>query len=185
LTLALAVTGILRSHAEYIDALVALTIALIGAENIVVHTQKPKVIAWTVGSCMGFMALLEYLGYGGLPSLLLLGAGLFTANYHFGKFATRRAAAHVDYLALWFDAWLRFRGRFTAAAIAARAARRAAGRLQSWRRGGSIDARGRRHTGGRSMRKYRLALPRPIVVDVCSAFLVGLGVFWFVSRSYA
>ena len=34
LTLALAVTGVLRPHAEYIDALVALTIALIGAENI-------------------------------------------------------------------------------------------------------------------------------------------------------
>ena len=33
--------------------------------------------------------------------------------------------------------------------------------------------------------KMKLALPRPIVVDVCSAFLVGLGVFWFVSRSYA
>jgi hypothetical protein len=35
------------------------------------------------------------------------------------------------------------------------------------------------------LRKLRLALPRPIVVDVASAFLVGLGVFWFVSRSYA
>jgi HupE / UreJ protein len=35
------------------------------------------------------------------------------------------------------------------------------------------------------LRKLRLALPRPIVVDVGSAFLVGLGVFWYVSRSYA
>jgi hypothetical protein len=35
------------------------------------------------------------------------------------------------------------------------------------------------------LRKLRLALPRPIVVDVASAFLVGLGVFWYVSRSYA
>jgi hypothetical protein len=33
--------------------------------------------------------------------------------------------------------------------------------------------------------KLKLSLPRPIVVDVASAFLVGLGVFWFVSRSYA
>ena len=40
LTLALAVTGVLRPHAEYIDALVALTIALIGAENIVVQTRQ-------------------------------------------------------------------------------------------------------------------------------------------------
>ena len=31
----------------------------------------------------------------------------------------------------------------------------------------------------------KLALPRPIVVDGISAGLVALGVFWFVSRSYA
>ena len=34
LTLALAVTGILRPHPEFIDALVAFTIAMIGAENL-------------------------------------------------------------------------------------------------------------------------------------------------------
>jgi hypothetical protein len=33
--------------------------------------------------------------------------------------------------------------------------------------------------------RYKLALPRPLVVDVASSFLIGLGVFWFVSRSYA
>jgi hypothetical protein len=33
--------------------------------------------------------------------------------------------------------------------------------------------------------RYKLALPRPLVVDVASSFLVALGVFWFVSRSYA
>ena len=35
------------------------------------------------------------------------------------------------------------------------------------------------------LKRMRLALPRPIVVDVASAFLMALGVFWFVSRSYA
>jgi HupE / UreJ protein len=33
--------------------------------------------------------------------------------------------------------------------------------------------------------KYKFSLPRPWVVDVASSFLVALGVFWFVSRSYA
>jgi HupE / UreJ protein len=33
--------------------------------------------------------------------------------------------------------------------------------------------------------KNGLGLPRPLVVDVASSFLVALGVFWFVSRSYA
>ncbi len=35
------------------------------------------------------------------------------------------------------------------------------------------------------LKRLQLALPRPIVVDVASALLVTLGVFWFVSRSYA
>jgi hypothetical protein len=33
--------------------------------------------------------------------------------------------------------------------------------------------------------RAKLALPRPIVVDVLSAGLVGLGMYWFISRSYA
>jgi hypothetical protein len=33
--------------------------------------------------------------------------------------------------------------------------------------------------------RLRLALPRPLVVDVASAFLAAMGLFWFVSRSYA
>ena len=32
--------------------------------------------------------------------------------------------------------------------------------------------------------RLRMALPRPLVVDVSSAFLVGLGCFWFVTRSF-
>jgi len=62
LTLALAVTGILRPHAEYIDALVALTIALIGAENIAVQTQRPRLVALGVGGVMLLMALAQWLG---------------------------------------------------------------------------------------------------------------------------
>ena len=75
LTLALAVTGVLRPHAEYIDALVALTIALIGAENIVVQTGRSRLVALCVGAALVLMALLHLMGFGDLPSLLLLGAG--------------------------------------------------------------------------------------------------------------
>jgi hypothetical protein len=33
--------------------------------------------------------------------------------------------------------------------------------------------------------RLRLTLPRPIVVDVASACVAGIGLYWFVSRSYA
>jgi hypothetical protein len=32
--------------------------------------------------------------------------------------------------------------------------------------------------------RLRLALPRPIVVDVAASMLIGLGLYWFVSRSF-
>ena len=33
--------------------------------------------------------------------------------------------------------------------------------------------------------RIRLALPRPLTVDIASAFLAAMGLYWFVSRSYA
>ncbi len=81
LTLALAVTGVLRPHAEYIDALVALTIALIGAENVAVQTHRPLPVAVTVTAALLLMAAAGALGGGGLPVPLLLGAALFSGSY--------------------------------------------------------------------------------------------------------
>ena len=52
--------------------LVALTIALIGAENIAVATGKSTPIALAVGACAALMIALQLLGFGGLPSLLVL-----------------------------------------------------------------------------------------------------------------
>jgi hypothetical protein len=35
------------------------------------------------------------------------------------------------------------------------------------------------------LQRFRLALPRPIVVDVAAAMLVAIGTYWFVGRSFA
>lgn len=81
LTLALAVTGILRPQAGYIDALIGLTIALIGAENVAVASRRPGIVALATAGLLGLMAAGDLLGLHGLPFLLLAGAGLFAANY--------------------------------------------------------------------------------------------------------
>jgi HupE / UreJ protein len=187
LTLALAVTGVLRPHAEYIDALVALTIALIGAENIVVQTQKPTLVALAVGGSLGFMALLEWLGLGGLPSLLLLGAGLFTANYLMISGRLRDAGRLRILITLVFGLIHGF--GFAADLLELQLPpERLAELLVGFNVGVEIGQL-MLVVGAivlvRILAKYKLALPRPLVVDVASAFLVGLGVFWFVSRSYA
>jgi hypothetical protein len=81
LTLALAVTGILRPHAAYIDALIGLTIALIGAENVATASRRPGIVAAATSGLLGLMAVGNLVGLHGLPFLLLAGAGLFAANY--------------------------------------------------------------------------------------------------------
>jgi hypothetical protein len=184
LTLALAVTGVLRPHAEYIDALVALTIALIGAENIVVQTQKPTGVALTIGGSLFLMALL---GFGGLPSLLLLGAGLFTANYLMISGRLRDAGRLRILITLVFGLIHGF--GFAADLLELqlppeRMAELLVGFNVGVEIGQLILVAGAMLLAG-LVAKSKFALPRPLVVDVASSFLVALGVFWFVSRSYA
>jgi hypothetical protein len=187
LTLALAVTGVLRPHAEYIDALVALTIALIGAENIVVQTRRPKMIALGAALCFGLMALFQLLGFGGLPSLLLLGAGLFTANYLLISGNLRDAGRLRMLITLVFGLIHGF--GFAADLLELQLpTERLAELLVGFNVGvelGQLALVVGATVLVVALRKFRLALPRAIVVDVASTFLVGLGVFWFVSRSYA
>ena len=187
LTLALAVTGVLRPHAEYIDALVALTIALIGAENIVVQTQRPTPVALAAGASLAFMALLEWLGFGGLPSLLLLGAGLFTANYLMISGRLRDAGRLRILITLVFGLIHGF--GFAADLLELQLPpERLAELLVGFNVGveiGQLILVVGATLLVALLAKTKFALPRPLVVDVASSFLVALGVFWFVSRSYA
>jgi len=186
-TLALAVTGIIRPHAEYIDALVALTIAMIGAENVAVATHRPGVVAGGVGGILVLMAAGSFFGLGGLPSLLLLGAGLFAANYLMLSGHLRDAARLRIVVTVVFGLIHGF--GFAADLLEQRLPR---GQLLSILFGFNLGV----EVGQLTLvlvtlglvallMRARLALPRPIVVDVLSAGLVGLGVYWFVSRSYA
>ncbi len=187
LTLALAVTGVLRPHAEYIDALVALTIALIGAENIVVQTGRARLVALSTGAALALMAALRWLGHGELPALLLLGAGLFTANYLAISGRLVDAGRLRMLITLVFGLIHGF--GFAADLLELQLPpERLAELLVGFNLG--VEAGQLTLVVGATLlvvalRRFKLALPRPIVVDVASAFLVGLGVFWFVSRSFA
>jgi len=187
LTLALAVTGVIRPHAEYIDALVALTIALIGAENIAVQTEKPLAVAAGLGVFLLGMVGLKLLGLGGLPSLLLLGIGLFACNYLMISGHMRDAGRLRMVITLVFGLIHGF--GFAADLLQMQIPTlRLAELLVGFNLGVEI---------GQltlvlavtllviGLSKVKWTLPRPIVVDVAAAFLVGLGVYWFVSRSYA
>lgn len=187
ITLALAVTGLLRPHAEYIDALVGLTIALVGAENIAEATGKPTGVAIGSGLFLIVLAVAKLCGLGGLPALLLFGAGLFSASYLMVSGHLRDAARLRLVVTLVFGLVHGF--GFAADLLEMRLPpHRLAELLVGFNIGVEIGQLclvvG--VTGAIALLvRARLTFPRQMVVDLASAFLAMMGLFWFVSRSFA
>ena len=185
-TLALAVTGIIRPHAEFIDALVALTIAMIGAENVAVATHRPGIVAGGLAGILLLMAIGSFFGFGALPALLLLGAGLFAANYLMLSGHLREAARLRIVVTVVFGLIHGF--GFAADLLELRLP---SGQLISILFGFNLGVEIGQLTLVLAalglvalLVRAKLAPPRPIVVDTVSAGLVGLGMYWFVSRSF-
>ena len=185
-TLALAVTGILRPHAEYIDALVALTIAVIGAENIAVATHRPGTVALGLGLPLLFMAAASVAGIGALPPLLLLGAGLFCANYLMLSGHLRDAGRLRLVVTLVFGLVHGFGFAATLLEMQLPQAKLAQ-ILVGFNLGVEIGQLSLVLTLvglAALLARMKLSLPRPIVVDTVAGGLVAVGTYWFISRSY-
>jgi hypothetical protein len=185
-TLALAVTGVLRPHAEYIDALVAFTIAMVGAENIAVATGKPGIVAGGMGGMLILMALGKVLGFGGLPALLTLGAGIFAANYLMISGHLANAARVRLVVTLVFGLIHGF--GFAAGLLEMKLPTdKLAELLVGFNLGveiGQVSVVMCVLGLTALLIKFKLAMPRRLVVDLASSALVGIGLYWFLGRAY-
>jgi hypothetical protein len=186
LTLALAVTGVIRPHAEYIDALVGLTIVLIGMENIVAHTHRPVPAALGLGGLLALMAIGRWLGFGGLPVLVLIGGGLFAANYLMVSGRLRDAGRLRVAVTLVFGLIHGF--GFASNLLEMRLpADRLAELLLGFNLGveiGQLTCVALVLTLVFLLGRLAHGLPRRTVTDAVASCLVAVGMFWFVSRSY-
>ena len=186
ITLALAVTGVIRPHVDYIDALVALTICLIGAENLAVATNRPAVFALGLAAIIVAMALIKATGFGGLPVLLSAGAGLFTACYLMISGSLPDAGRLRMIITLVFGLIHGF--GFAAGLLELQIP---PGRLAEMLVGFNIGVEIGQLTLVLGvtllvwgLTRIKWTVPRPIFVDFASAFLVAEGLFWYVSRSF-
>jgi hypothetical protein len=186
-TLALAVTGVLRPHAEYIDALIGLTIALVGAECIAENTHRPATVAIAIGALLLAMAAGKLLGLGGLPPLLVAGSALFAANYLVVA-GHLRDAVRLRLLVTVVFGFIHGFG-FAANLLAMKLP---AGRLAELLFGFNLGVEIGQLTlilvvagVAALLVKNSYGLPRRLVSDFGAAGLVGIGLYWFVSRSYA
>ena len=186
LTLALAVTGIIRPHAEFIDALVALTIALIGAENVAVASHRSGTVAIGVAAPLMLMAVLRLFGIGLLPPLLLVGAAIFSANYLMISGHLRDAGRIRLVVTLVFGLIHGF--GFAADLLESRlSTEKLAEILVGFNLGvevGQLTIVLLLTGAVMLLRRRHWTLPRPITVDVVSAGLVAIGTYWFVGRSF-
>ncbi|WP_313803711.1 HupE/UreJ family protein [Sphingobium sp.] len=186
LTLGLAVTGIIRPHAEYIDALVALTIALVGTENIAIAARRPGMVALWTGGTLALMAVLRLVGIGLLPPLLLIGAAIFSTNYLMVSGHLRDAGRLRMVVTLVFGLIHGF--GFAADLLESRLPpEKLAQILVGFNLGvevGQISIVLLVSVIAAALVRMRLALSRPLVVDVIASLLVAIGTYWFVSRSF-
>jgi hypothetical protein len=186
LTLALAVTGILRPEPQYIDSLVALTIALIGAENVGDSTHHPLPVALGLAGILFAMAVAKYFGAPvTLPMALLIGGGIFTGNYLMLTGRLTDAARVRLVVTLVFGLIHGF--GFASDLLEMRLP---TGRLAELLVGFNVGVEIGQVTVVLSalavaylLVKVRLGIPRPVFTDIAAAFLVGEGLLWFVSRT--
>jgi hypothetical protein len=186
LTLALAVTGILRPEAQYIDALVALTIALIGAENIGDGTHRPLPVAIGLGAILFLMALGRYFDLGvTLPTLLLVGGGIFSTSYLMLT-GQMRDAGRVRLLVTLVFGLIHGFGFASNLLEMKLPANRLAELLVGFNLGveiGQVTVVLGALLIAWLLVRVKLAIPRPLFTDIAAAFLVGEGLCWFVERS--
>jgi hypothetical protein len=186
ITLALAVTGALRPHPEFIDALVGLTIAMIGAENIAVATRRSGFVAAAIGIPLVGMAIASLLHIGLMPPLLLLGSALLCSNYllmtgHMGDAGRLRLVVTLVFgLIHGFG--------FAATLLEMQLpADKLAQILLGFNVGVEV-AQLMLVLGlvglAALMVRLKIAMSRRVLIDGIGSALVGLGVFWFVSRSF-
>ena len=150
-------------------------------------THRPGLLAlWTAGALF-LMTAMRLMGVGLLPPLLLFGAGLFASNYLMVSGHIRDAARLRLVVTLVFGL---IHGFGFAADLLSEPLppNRLAELLVGFNLGvevGQLTIVVLLTGAVFLLSKLKLTLPRPIVVDVTAASLVGIGVYWFVGRSFA
>ena len=186
ITLALAVTGVLRPEGQYIDALVAFTIAMIGAENIGDSTHRPKWVALSMGGLLILMAIGRWFNFGViLPVTLLVGGGIFGASYLMMTGTARDASRIRVIMTLVFGLIHGF--GFAANLLQMHLPKeRLAELLVGFNVGvevGQVTVVLTALAVAMGLSKIKMGIPRPLLTDLGSCFLVAEGLFWFVTRS--
>ena len=185
ITLGLDVLGRIRPEQAAIEALIGLSIALVAAENVWLVGARGAGLPVVVVGGLGALALVAVAGHGSVPALTLAGLALFSACY-FGLLGRVRRTARLRWAIAFFFGLVHGCG-FAAVLIEARvSAERLVHALFGFNVGVELG----------QLAVVALLWPaltfatrgdgrrRAVLVEAGSAAVLGLGLFWFVTRAY-
>jgi HupE / UreJ protein len=179
LTLAMAVLGTVRPEPAAIEALIGLSIALVAAENLWLADRSGRAVPSVIAVVLALLALFAAAGIGRVPALTLGGLALFCGCY-FALIATASAPQRLRWGVAFLFGLLHGFGFATVLTTAALPAGRLARALFGFNAGVEIG----QLAIVASLWPLLCALRRPLLVELASAGVVALGVFWFVTRAY-
>ncbi len=186
ITLSLAVLGLVQPNPGLIEALIGFTIALVAAENIGARDGASRQVAFATGAGFLALALIAFLAETGPPLVTLLGLGLFSVCYlRFS--ATPTLALRARPLITVLFGLIHGFGFANVLIEVELPVRRLALALFGFNLGVEVGQlgivillAGLGVLGGRLLREGG----RRLTIDLLSAALCGLGLYWFVARAY-
>jgi len=184
ITLAAAVLGTVRPAPAAIEALIGLSIALVAAENLWLADRESRTLPSTVSATLAILAFAAAVGAGRVPALTLMGLALFSICYFelLGRFRSpRRLRWGVAFL---FGLLHGF-GFASVLTDAHLAADRLVPALFGFNAGVEIG----QLVIVALLWPFLRAIPQAPegslpLVDLGSAAVLALGIFWFVTRAY-
>jgi HupE / UreJ protein len=181
LTLALAVLGWVRPAQAPVEALIGLSIALVAAENCWLSGARPRALPWMIAGILLALAGLAGAGVAHVPALALAGLALFTAC-HMTRLGRAPSPARLRWHAAFAFGLLHGFGFASVLMDAGLPAASLARVLLGFNLG--VEA-GQLAVVAIAFPLVSLAQAwRPALLDVGSAAVAGLGVFWFVTRAF-
>jgi len=181
LTLALAVLGWVRPSQAPVEALIGLSIALVAAENCWLSGARPRALPWLIGGILLAVAGLAAAGRAHVPALAVAGLALFTAC-HMTRLGRASRPARLRWHAAFAFGLLHGFGFASVLMDAGLPAASLARVLVGFNLG--VEA-GQLVVVAIAFPLVSLAQAwRPALLDVGSAAVAGLGVFWFVTRAF-
>ena len=180
-TLAVAVFGWVRPAQAPVEALIGLTIALVAAENCWLRSRRAARLPWGIAAGLGLLALAAAAGLGSVPALTLLGLALFT-GCHMTRLGRAAHPLRLRWQAAFAFGLLHGFG-FASALVDGNLATAALARtLVGFNAGVEL---GQLAVVAAALPLVSLARAwQPTLLEVGSAAITGLGVFWFVRTSW-